>query len=88
MKRLHGMTLTELIIALAITSMVGAGVVAMTDAVARVLDDGRAERDRTIAPPRSGRRVAWRLIWAGEEGIDSTTVVAGALHKHSIPENH
>jgi prepilin-type N-terminal cleavage/methylation domain-containing protein len=208
MKRLHGMTLTELIIALAITSMVGAGVVAMTDAVARVLDDGRAERERTIASavastrlssiiascscaldietdtvvvwrgdtlrdqqvqatelgwiifdegagelrfewvqfpdgwsaqdraaadqtcslpanwdvvrneyqqtghlkntvlldglrdvepaipdeecsdPLSVRRVAWRLIWAGEEGIDSTTVVAGALHKHSIPENH
>ncbi|MDG2031612.1 MAG: prepilin-type N-terminal cleavage/methylation domain-containing protein [Phycisphaerales bacterium] len=204
----RGMTLAELIIALAITSVVGAGVVAMTDAVARVLDQGRSERERTIASavastrlssivapcscllaikgstivlwrgdsirdnqvqatelgwvrfepatgelryewvdfpdgwsaqdqaganrtctldenwelvriqydqtghlqhcvlldglrdvepairqeeltdPLSARRMAWRLEWAGESTVDSTTVVAGAMHSHSTPEDY
>ena len=207
MKRRRGMTLAELIIALAITSVVGAGVVAMTDAVARVLDQGRSERERTIASavastrlssivapcscalsveggtvvlwrgdtlrdrqvqatevgwvrfdpesselryewiafpegwsardqasanrtcsleenwermrkdyetnghlqhcvlldglqsvetairteelanPLSARRMAWRLGWSGEGSIDATTVVAGAMHSHAIPED-
>ena len=207
MRPRHGMTLAELLIALAITSVVGAGVVAMTEAVARVLDDGRSERERTIASavaatrissivapsscaleidentvvlwqgdtlrdrqvqatelgwisfeegtgelrfewiefpeswsardraaadrtcqlhenwhlvkneyqqtghlcntvlldglvdvepaigdeersdPLSVRRLAWRLSWSGEKSVDSTTVVASALHLHSLPEN-
>ena len=52
------MTLAELIIALAITSVVGAGVVAMTDAVARVLDQGRSERERTIASAVASTRLS------------------------------
>lgn len=58
MRPARGMTLAELVIALAVTSMVGAGVVAMTDAVARVLDDGRLERERTIASASASTRLA------------------------------
>ncbi len=54
----RGMTLAELVIALAITSIVGAGVVAMTDAVTRALDDGRSERERTIASAVAGTRLS------------------------------
>jgi hypothetical protein len=206
MRRRRGMTLAGLIMALAITSIVGAGVVAMTDAVARALDEGRSERERTIASAVAGtrlssvvapcnctleitpvqtvlwrgdtlrdgnvqatelawvrfeeargellfewvefpegwserdreasdqtcspdenwdllrtryrnaghlrnrvlldglagvepaiddaeqseplqvRRLAWRLSWLGVEGVDSTTVVAGGIHHHAIPE--
>ena len=57
MRTRHGMTLAELLIALAITAIVGAGVVAMTDAVARVLDEGRSERERTIASAVAATRL-------------------------------
>lgn len=53
----RGMTLAELLIALAITTIVGAGVVAMTDAVARVLDEGRSEREQTIASAVAATRL-------------------------------
>ena len=49
MTQRRAMTLTELLIALAITSIIGAGVVAMTEAVGRSLEDGRMERESTIA---------------------------------------
>jgi hypothetical protein len=52
------MTLTELLIALAIASIVGAGVVAMTEAVVRVLEDGRTERERTIASAVAASRLS------------------------------
>ena len=58
MRPRQGMTLAELLIALAITSVVGAGVVAMTEAVARVLDDGRSERERTIASAVAATRIS------------------------------
>ena len=58
MKRHRGMTLTELLIALGIASIIGAGVVAMTEAVGRVLDDGRTERERTIAAAVAASRLS------------------------------
>lgn len=58
MNRRRGLTLAELIMALAITAIVGAGVVAMTDAVGTALDSGRLERERTIASATASTRLS------------------------------
>ena len=58
MRRRHGLTLAELLMALAITAIVGAGVVAMTDAVGTALESGRQERERTIASATAASRSA------------------------------
>ena len=58
MRRRHGLTLAELLMALAITAIVGAGVVAMTDAVGTALESGRQERERTIASATAASRLS------------------------------
>lgn len=76
----RGMTLAELLIALAITTIVGAGVVAMTDAVARVLEEGRSERERTIASAAAATRLTSIVApcsCALEVGTDTTVLWRG-----------
>ena len=58
MTQRRAMTLTELLIALAIASIIGAGVVAMTEAVGRSLEDGRMERESTIASAAAASRLS------------------------------
>ena len=54
----RGMTLAELMIALSITCLVGAGVVAMTESVGRVLVEGRVQKENTIASATAASRLS------------------------------
>ncbi|MEE2680965.1 MAG: prepilin-type N-terminal cleavage/methylation domain-containing protein [Planctomycetota bacterium] len=56
--RRRGMTLVELIMALAIACLVGSGVVAMTESVARVMVDGRIQKENTTASATASSRLA------------------------------
>ena len=52
------MTLVELMMALAIACLVGSGVVAMTESVARVLVEGRIQKENTTASATASSRLA------------------------------
>ena len=54
----RGMTLAELMIALSIACLVGAGVVAMTESVGRVLVEGRIQKENTIASATAASRLS------------------------------
>jgi hypothetical protein len=56
--RHKGMTLAELLMALSITVLVGAGIVAMMESIGRVLDDGRTQRAETIASATAASRLS------------------------------
>ena len=52
------MTLVELMMALAIACLVGSGVVAMTESVARVLVEGRIQKENTTASATASSRLS------------------------------
>ncbi len=54
----RGMTLAELLMALSITVLVGAGIVAMMESIGRVLDEGRIQRAETIASATAASRLS------------------------------
>ncbi len=54
----RGMTLAELLMAMSITVLVGAGIVAMMESVGRVLDEGRNQRAETIASAAAASRLS------------------------------
>ena len=54
----RGMTLVELMMALTIACLVGSGVVAMTESVARVLVEGRIQKENTTASATASSRLA------------------------------
>ena len=54
----RGMTLAELRMAMSITVLVGAGVLAMMETIGRVLDDGRSQRAETIASATAASRLS------------------------------
>lgn len=56
--RHRGMTLAELLMALSITVLVGAGIVAMMESIGRVLDEGRMQRAETIASATAASRLS------------------------------
>ena len=56
--RHKGMTLAELLMAMSITVLVGAGIVAMMESIGRVLDDGRTQRAETIASATAASRLS------------------------------
>ena len=56
--RRRGMTLVELLMALLIASLVGSGVVAMTESVARVMIEGRVQKENTTASATASTRLA------------------------------
>ena len=57
-RKRYGLTLVELLMALSITVIVGAGVVAMTESVAIALEQGRTERERTVASAVAAARLS------------------------------
>ena len=52
------MTLVELMMALTVACLVGSGVVAMTESVARVLMEGRVQKENTTASATASSRLA------------------------------
>ena len=58
MARHRGMSLAELLMAMSITVLVGAGIVAMMESIGRVLDEGRTQRAETIASATAASRLS------------------------------
>ena len=58
MTRHRGMSLAELLMAMSITVLVGAGIVAMMESIGTVLDEGRTQRAETIASATAASRLS------------------------------